>query len=480
MRSGLKDYITKESTRINVTISCLPPRLDNAKVVLYIADFLSGKSFLQYPTAEIYAATIMNKHGYKTVIYDNRIHHVPIDSFSASLITNSIHTVVFDTTPYDQVGIYYVDYRLDRIVYEVNYLVDQGFNVILVGSHATIRPLEMLKLTKCKIAIKGEWEIALDKLGEITDGFKNFNKETLLKCYNIVMLDEDMLLTSKINNSIMHPDIVNFPMPDYELINTSAYYGDEYEQNDHKIMPFWGSILAQRGCPYHCSFCYNFFGTHVRKRTPEQVVSEMELLERKYGVKMLFFIDDSFTLDKNWLHQVCEEIRKRKLKCAWNCETRVNLISSEILKDMKTANCNRIWLGAESFNNEILINANKEVTAEDTINAIHMIKQSGIHVSCFLMIGLPGETKNTIIKTLQNIIDSGIEYTKSIITFIPRDGTSLFSLVSEICDNPGFYDMNRYKGILHNEISEEDIIKAIETMSIRNVKNWRLDEIFNS
>lgn len=477
-RELLMEYVS--ASTLNVAILSPPPNLKDAEVVLYVADFLSGKSFLQYPTAEVYAATILKGQNLRPVIYDNRTHHVPIERFCESLVANAIHTVIFDTTPYDQVGIYYVDYRFDRILFETQYLVEHGINVILTGSHATIRPKEMLERTKCRIAIKGEWELTLNRLAEITTGFRDLAKETLLKCGNIAYLDRGKLIESELDPVLLHPPIASFPMPDYDLIDTTAYYGDEYEKNDHTIMPSWGSILAQRGCPYHCSFCYNFFSTNVRKRTPEQVVSEMEILEKKHGVNMLFFIDDSFTLDRKWIHEVCAEIKRRKLKCAWNCETRANLVSSEILADMKSANCKRIWLGAESFNNKLLHNANKEVTVEDTLKAIRLIGKAGIHVSCFLMIGLPGETKETIKKTLCTIIESGIEYTKSIITFVPRDGTPLFSMLREACNNPSFYDMNRYKGLLHNDISEADIIKTIEIMSIRNVEQWRLDDTFNS
>lgn len=477
-RKLLAEYIS--NSPLNVAIASSPPDLKNAKVVFYVADFLSGKSFLQYPTAEVYAATILNAQGHKAVIYDNRTHHTPIETVCRTLAENSVRLVVFDTTPYDQVSIYYVDYRFDRILFETRYLTEHGFQVILVGSHATVRPQEMLEMTQCRIAIKGEWELTLSMLANITNDFQNLDKDTLLKCGNIAYLDQDDLTESPLDTSLLHPEIEMFPMPDYDLINTAAYYGDEYEKNDHMIMPSWGSILAQRGCPYRCAFCYNFFSTNVRKRTPEQVVSEMELLEKKHGVNMLFFIDDSFTLDKGWLHKVCSEIRRRGLKCAWNCETRANLVTPEILADMKLANCNRIWLGVESFNDKLLLNAKKDITVDDTLKAIRMIGDAGIHVSCFLMIGLPGETRETIKKTLRMIIESGVEYTKSIITFIPRDGTPLFAMLRETCDNPSFYDMNRYKGILQNDISEAEIIKTIETMSIRNVEQWELDDIFDS
>lgn len=443
-------------------------------IVFYISDFLSGKSFLQPPTAEIYTATLLSNEGYLTSIFDNRLYHVSIDTFISMLREARINTVIVNTTPYDQVSIYYVDYRLDRIICDVRALKNAGFTVICTGSHVTVRAEEFLKSTGTKYAIKGEMELSLLNFAKKTCGFLDMDDKVCGAVENLYIYDGTTVTYNGDNECLLRPDISLFPMPDYDFVDMSGYYGDEYVDNNHKIKAAWGSILAQRGCPFKCAYCYHFFGSQIRRRTPKQVVDEMELLEKKYNVQQIFFIDNTFTVDKKWVDEVCNLILERKLTIAWNCETRADCLSKELLHQMKKANCKRIWIGAETFNDSLLHAANKGTTELQTREIARMVMDVGIKLSCFLMIGLPGETKETIKNTLRAIIESDLEYTKSIITFIPRDGTPLFEMVLDVVKNPTFHDMNMFKGLLKNDITELDIIKTIEQMSMRDINQWRL------
>lgn len=482
---GVLDYL-KENDVVTVCDSCkrieqhLHLELYNAArpiehkdIVFYISDYLSGKSFLQPPTAEIYAATMLGEIGVSSAIFDNRLFHYSIEHFIECLKKAGVSTVVADTTPYDQVSIYYVDYRLNRIIYDVQKLLESGIEVICVGSHVTVKPQEFFELTRVKYGIKGDVELTLLELAKHTDGFKRMTYENVMDVPNMYINNGTGLHYSGDDMSVQRPDISLFPMPDYEYVDISKYYGDEYVDNEHRIKSAWGSVLAQRGCPFHCSFCFNFFGRKVRARTPKQVVDELELLEKKYGVQHIFFIDYTFTADKKWVRDVCNLICSRELNIKWNCETRVDCLDEDTLDCMKRANCSRIWLGVETFNDELLNTAEKGINEEKIVEIIRSIIDKGIRVSCFLMLGLPGENANTIRHSLEQIKKCGIEYTKSIITFIPREGTKLFDILFQ-GEPASFYDMNRYKGIRGNEITEEYIISAIEQMLNRNVDSWGL------
>ena len=440
-------------------------------VAFYISDFLSGKSFLQPPIAELYTATMLKNDGFDSLIFDNRLYHMSIENVISKFKQLHIKTVVADTTPYDQVGIYYVDYRLNRIVSDIRKIKQAGINVILIGSHGSIRPEEILKMTGADCVVQGESELSTFELlkkinvsNEETDFYERLNEVP-----NLVYCINDEYRYTFYDENMYHPDIESFPMPNYDLVETTKYYGDEYLCNEHRIRPSWGAVLAQRGCPFHCAFCYNFFGTHVRSRRPEQIVDELEVLEKKYGVQHIFFTDDTFTLNREWLMSFCQLVVQRGLKIKWNCETRVDCLDEEKLLAMKRANCYRIWLGAETFNDRLLKNANKGITEEQSLKAISNILKVGIKVSCFLMIGLPGENRDTIRYTLKQIASTGIEYTKSIITLIPREGTKYYNLVTAVNPSPSFYDLNCYKGLLDNDITELDIIKTIEVMSTRKL-----------
>lgn len=444
---------------------------DSCVAAFYISDFLSGKSFLQPPIAELYTATMLKNSGFDSLIFDNRLYHASIENVISRLKHLHIKTVVADTTPYDQVGIYYVDYRLNRVVNDIKKMKQAGLNVVLTGSHGSIRPEEILQMTGADCVVRGESELLIFELlkkinmsNEESDFYELVNEIP-----NLVYYYNDEYRYTVYDKDMYHPDIESFPMPNYDLVETTKYYGDEYLCNEHRIRPSWGAILAQRGCPFRCAFCYNFFGTHVRSRRPDQIVDELEILEKKYGIQHIFFTDNTFTLNKEWLMSFCQLMVQRGLKIRWNCETRVDCLDEEKLLAMKRANCYRIWFGAETFNDRLLENANKGITEEQSLKTIRNTLKAGIKVSCFLMIGLPGENRDTIRYTLKQIASTGIEYTKSIITLIPRDGTNYYNLVTKVNSRPSFYDLNCYKGLLDNDITELDIIKTIEVMSTRNL-----------
>ena len=447
------------------------PKQKQANVFIYIPDFLSGKSFLQQPLGELYASALLKENQFNTIVFDNRLYHWKIENVIEYIKSTNSNIVVVSTTPYDQVSIYYVDYRLNRILNDTKKIAKYFKNTVVVGSHGTLKPHFMLQETNALVIIKGEFEKTLLYLTKellTTQKLENIN--------NIVFLKDNNFIETDINLKDMYPEIQSLPMPDYDSVDMSAYFGDEYYDNEHFIKNSWGAILAQRGCPFSCEYCYRFFGQKVRRRTPEQVVEELILLEKKYKIKHVFFIDYTFTADQKWTNQFCDLYIKNKLNILWNCETRADCVNDELLKKMKEANCYRIWLGAETFSDELLKQANKMISRDKALESIKKITSYGIKVSCFFMIGLPAETKDSIHDTLATIKDLHIEYTKSIITVIPRLGARMYDRLLNYTDDTSFGMMNRLKGVIDNNINANDIMDTIETMSQRNTDVWNFHE----
>ena len=161
-------------------------------------------------------------------------------------------------------------------------------------------------------------------------------------------------------------------------------------------------IITSRGCPFQCSFCTTsrIFGKQYRARSPKNIVDELEQIKNVYGADSFTFYDDTLTLDKNRIFKICEEIKTRRIDIPWDCQTRVDQVSKEVLAKMKETNCQQVFFGVESGCQTILDSVNKRTTVEQNEKAIRIAKEAGLFVSISIIIGYPGETKEMLKQTL--------------------------------------------------------------------------------
>jgi len=192
-------------------------------------------------------------------------------------------------------------------------------------------------------------------------------------------------------------------------------------------------IIASRGCPHRCSFCLwpeTFLGHKFRARSPKNIVDEIEYLIKNYGVDELYFDDDTFIMNKDFVGTVCNEILKRDIKIKWKCMGRVNGVDSETLRLMKKAGCNEVFYGFESGSQKILDSVDKGIKKEDSINAVKMTRKAGITAGGSFVVGTPEESKETIKETIRFAIKLHADYVQFAIT-CPFPGTRLYEQVKK-------------------------------------------------
>ncbi|MHB9150573.1 MAG: B12-binding domain-containing radical SAM protein [Thermoleophilia bacterium] len=160
------------------------------------------------------------------------------------------------------------------------------------------------------------------------------------------------------------------------------------------------SVLTTRGCPFRCEFCSNaVFGVSYRERAATSVVDEIEqVLELGYG--RVHVADDVFTLNKTRLLEICTEIGRRGLRFSWECLGRVDSVDAELAIAMRTAGCDRIFFGIESGDNEVLRLMGKRITIEKARRAVEAARAAGIAAGGFFILGYPGESDETVLRTI--------------------------------------------------------------------------------
>ena len=191
-------------------------------------------------------------------------------------------------------------------------------------------------------------------------------------------------------------DLDALPFPAYHLLPLDAFH-----RMGKTIFP----LTTSRGCVQWCDFCstVRMFGRGYRMRTPKNVVDEIEMLHNKYGESQFTFYDDAFTVNRNHVLKICEEIKTRKLKIKWDCETRVDMVDKDLLATMHNTGCLAVWFGVESGSEKILCQMNKKIKLDQTRLAFKTAQKLGLMTIASAVIGFPGETEETAWETINFI-----------------------------------------------------------------------------
>jgi radical SAM superfamily enzyme YgiQ (UPF0313 family) len=161
-------------------------------------------------------------------------------------------------------------------------------------------------------------------------------------------------------------------------------------------------LMTSRGCPWQCTFCgaETTWGRGFRGRSVPRVLDDLEHALDKLPVKMVQIKDDTFTANKRRALEIVNGIRERGLNFTWSCDTRVDVLTDELLRAMRLAGCQRLSLGVESGSPSVLAKINKKITVEQILRSTALAKSYGIQVRYYMMLGNRGETLETFHESL--------------------------------------------------------------------------------
>ena len=216
-------------------------------------------------------------------------------------------------------------------------------------------------------------------------------------------------------------DLDRIPFPARELLPNESYIRFGKKKYGYSIT----TVMSTRGCPFRCEFCSNVvFGGSYRERSPENVVDEIETV-LALGYDRISFTDDVFTMKKERVIKVCQEIQRRGLNFKWECLGRVAALDPPTAAAMKEAGCTRIYFGIESGNEQMLGLMNKRITTDEAHRAVHAAHQAGIEVGAFFILCYPGDTDDTVLETLHFTTTLPLDYLGLSMPY-PLPGTELY------------------------------------------------------
>ena len=362
------------------------------------------------PLGLAYFAGSLEKGGFEVEILDNYLLKKPIDYVKLEIkrLNPEIVGVACSSATYRRCV------ETAKAVKEVL----PACKVVVGGPHPSCVPDSMLQHPEIDYVVLGEGERAMVELAaHIT---KCEDDSAIAKIPGVAYRHEGKIVKNTPN---FISDLDQIPFPARHLLPMHLYDRAIYYLSAKPIV----TMNVVRGCPYNCGYCdvKELWGKTCRAFSPPRVLEEVEHLVNKYGSKGIYFIGDNFTIQKKRTIEICKLMKKDKLDVEWVCDTRVDLISRELLKIMKDAGCQTIWFGVESGSPRILKKINKGITVQQVVHAFKLCKEEGIQISCSFMLGIPGETVNDMEATLKFAKKLDPDWCRFNI-FIATPGTSLY------------------------------------------------------
>ena len=204
-------------------------------------------------------------------------------------------------------------------------------------------------------------------------------------------------------------------------------------------------IVATRGCPYDCTFCYHFDRTH-RKHSIDYIIKYLTHLKESYGINVLQTWDDLIMTDRKWFMELCDEIAARNMGFRiFSGGGKPNFVTKEMLDKMRKAGFIRISYGIESGSQKILNIMKKKITVSQNYSAMKMTTESGIFPHANIVLGMPGETRETLKETKKFLESLELEPKHVSFAFATAyPGTELFTYLT------GKYNVTDLKAYLEN------------------------------
>ena len=259
--------------------------------------------------------------------------------------------------------------------------IDPSLITLMGGPHVSFEVINTLETyPEIDMLVIGEGERTIS---ELVDHFESQGNRADIQ--GIAFRENEKIIQTGKRELI--DDLNTLPLPARHLLPMSRY----------QALGFPVSMITGRGCPYSCIFCLGrkMVGSKARSRKPSLVVDEMEQI-LSYGFSRINIADDLFTSDQEKVHEVCEEIRRRKLSFTWTAFSRVNTVDKETLQLMRETGCDCISFGIESGNPAMLKRVKKGITLDQARKAINLCREVGILPHASFMVGLPGETPESL------------------------------------------------------------------------------------
>lgn len=332
-----------------------------------------------------------------------------IDANLLKLDENNVISKIKEYDP-DLVGVSFNIATVKEAIHIANESKKLGKRVIMGGPSSKGELKSILEKSNADCIVRGEGEIVTWNLIESGFNLENVKGIAYLKGNNVIHTPEE----EKIK------DVDSLPFPAYHLLPSLDLYRNRSRR--HPIAP----MVTSRGCPYGCSFCGSAY-TGWRARSPENVVAEIEYLIKRFGIRQVDILDDNFSMNLERAEKICDLIISKKLDLLITFPNglRADRLTEILVEKMAKAGVYRTGIGIESGDQKIVDNINKSLKLEQVKLALKWLRKNNIITFGYFQFGLPGETRESMQKTIDFALEANPNWANFGIT-TPLPGTPLY------------------------------------------------------
>jgi radical SAM superfamily enzyme YgiQ (UPF0313 family) len=404
-------------------------------------------AFELLPLSIGYLGGVLQHHGHVVELRDDAVH-------SDEEVLGAIEAC-------DVVGISAMTASAARAMRLASLAKERGKKVLVGGPHASCSPEDFLDTGNVDVVVKGEAEETIVELMEALP-----DRERWREIDGIGFREDGKAVFTK--PRALPTDLDSIPFPAWHLLPLERYW--THQKKGRTVQ-----LFSSRGCPWSCTYCNKLQSTRkYRARSPKNTVDEIEWLVREYGLDGIYFPDDLFTLYRDRVTGICDEILRRGLKVQWTCVTRVDCVDPEMLGRMAEAGCVKINYGVESGSPRILEAMKKRFTLEQIVVAAKMTREARIRSTFFIIVGFPGETWQDIELTRRMLRrarpdNAGV----NIFNLLP--GTEVYENYKHLLTDPSFNDINfldgdETTGFRHQTFTTEDLRRIRASLILEHKK----------
>ena len=268
--------------------------------------------------------------------------------------------------------------------------------IMMGGVHPTVFHKELVQDKSCDLVVRNEGEYPMIELAKGTP----FNLIPNLTWRNA---DNEIIVNPDCDTYV---DLNNLPFPAYEKLPMHLYHSALGAAKREPSI----AMVTSRGCPGECAFCFSgMFGSQIRSMSPDRIMEHIEHLQKNHGIREISFYDDTFIINKKNVAELCQLMLAKNIKLSWSCFARMDSVTPELLLLMRKAGCHQVTYGFETIDENILKNINKPGNLAQFQKAIEWTKAANINIRGTFMMGNPGETVESMEKTIAFAKTSGID-----------------------------------------------------------------------
>ncbi len=392
-------------------------------------------------------ATVLQEAGHTVKIFDLQVLNYPLEELHRQLAAFAPDLIAFAAiTP-----------TIDK-AYFLARDINSHFDVPLVfgGLHPTMYPEQtLMDCREADLVVFGEGEYTFRELAEVVEKGKSL-KGVRGVCYR-----------DKTGKIIKNPprrlimDLNELPIPSREFFDMDLYVP---LPNQYKVLPVT-NMMVGRGCPYgQCTFCFEAgdFKPLYRRVTVDRAIEEIKMLVEKYGVREISFWDDVFMIGTNWTTDFFDALKREKIDIAWSCYGYFNYLTKDMLRRAAEAGCWNIFFGVEAGNQMLLDTIKKGFTLDKAREVIAWTKEFGIETRGSFILGLPNETPELALETINFAVELDVDYAQFPSTEMWKTGSQYGVIDTNFKD----YSVHNPVFIPHGYKSKEELV-AMQRLAYR-------------